>query len=236
MVAVAALHQPLAAEDSTEAQVRTEAASLIVNSKVLGHLLFEKYRGKSPEDEALVRLAAKTALSAAGPDLCEGRYDVIAVPGDSVPFPGPSIPLAAPENILAYVIGHGSGDRPVMLGRSFRVELTPDGRTAVSVVASTTACAYESLAALQDARYIRDELAKAPTEFHVFLSLVHRAKFRVRAAMGVFEVADGAIRALAFDPDYRPQRIVVQDCRLPDGSTFTTTAPACRGAGGSVVE
>jgi hypothetical protein len=239
IAAVILLGHPLNAKDlsptATQVQIKAELASLILSSDRLGRALFAQHHASSKDDKALARIAWKTAMAAVGTELCEGSYDVVLISGSSVPILPNLIPLSAPDNILAYLIGWGSGDQPVMLGRSFRVELTPDGRTAHSVVASTRTCTYTSLASLEDARDIGDGLGKAPTEFHVFLSLVHQAKFRVRTEIGLFEIDNGTIHVLALDPAYKPEVAAMQDCQLKNGTTFRTTEKACRGADGTVL-
>lgn len=217
-------------------QIRAEAASQIVRADMLGRLLFKTYANPKADDSDSGR-AAVAAARAVVKDDCAASYRVVLLSGRDLGMPTNMIPLESADGILAYVIGEKPGKQEVMLGRHYRVELTPDGKTVRSATASTENCLVMSLAALKAAPYIWNGLSNGPTEFHVFLSLLHKAKFRVRAPNGIFALDNGQIDVVGLDPAYRPAKVTLKDCKLPnDKSTFRTTETACRGAGGEVVQ
>ena len=215
-------------------QILSEVATLVVRAEFLGRLLFRTYSDGPVDDSDAGRTAMKAA-AAAVKDRCAGSYRVVLVSTRDSGMPSQEIPLDNPDDILAYVIGEMPGEQQVMLGRHYRVELSPDGKTVRSVAASTEDCTVMPLSALTHAPYIRHRLTHGPTEFHVFLSLLHKAKFRVRAPIGIFEIDNGAVGDSALDPAYRPETVTLKDCKLPnDKITFRTTGAACRKAGGEV--
>jgi len=205
--------------------IQLEAVVLITNAELMGRALFGSYMSRQPDDGAATQAAKDTALAAAT-DRCKTPYRAIRVRG-YVPN------VTQVDSIVIYLIGDAS-KQSVMLGRHYRVELSPDGKTVRSVVVSAKDCSELNLAALTGAQYIVNPLSSAPTEFHVFLNLLYKAKFRVRSAMGVWEIDNGEVKPLAFDPNYQPEKITVKDCVLPDGSRFATTETACRKTGGIV--
>jgi hypothetical protein len=173
---------------------------------------------------------------AAVKDRCEATYRVVFISVRKSGVPSQIVPLDNPDDILAYVIGAVAGKQQGMLGRHYRIDLSPDGKTVRSVAASTEDCTVMPLSALKQAPYITHRLSNGPTEFHVFLSLLHNAKFRVRAPIGIFEIDEGEASPVALDPAYRPEKATLKDCKLPgDASTFRTTEKACRGAGGQIL-
>jgi hypothetical protein len=215
-------------------QIIGEAASQATRAQFLGRVLFRNYSDRRIDDSETGRAAVKAA-TAAVTDRCKGSYRVVLVSAHSSGIPSQIVPLENPDDILAYVIGEPPGAQQVMLGRHYRVDLSPDGKTVRSIAASTADCAVMALSALTHAPYIRHRLTNGPTEFHVFLSLLHKAKFRVHAPIGIFEIDNGEVTPAALDPAYRPETVALKDCKLPNSTTtFRTTEAACRKAGGTV--
>jgi hypothetical protein len=197
-------------------------------------VLFKNYADRRVDDSEAGRAAVKAATDAVT-DRCAGSYRVVLVSARESGIPGSIIPLEDSDDILAYVIGELPGTLQVMLGRHYRVELSPDGKTVRSIAASTQDCTVMSLPELTHAPYIRHRLTNGPTEFHVFLSLLHKARFRVRAPIGIFEIDNGDVEPAALDPAFRPAKVTLKDCKLPNSATpFRTTEAACRKAGGEV--
>jgi len=216
-------------------QIMAEAASLIVRANVLGRALFKSYSDDRVDDSEAARAAVKAAMAAVK-DRCQASYRVVLVSVRKIGIPSQIVPLDNPDDILAYVIGAAPGKQQGMLGRHYRIDLSPDGKTVRSVAASTEDCVVMPLPALTQAPYITHRLSNGPTEFHVFLSLLLNAKFRVRAPIGIFEIDNGKASPVALDPAYRPEKTTLKDCKLPgDTSTFRTTEKACRGAGGQIL-
>jgi hypothetical protein len=206
---------------------------LAVNPDLLGHLLYEKYLDHTIEVSE-IRLTAIETAAAAIKDRCEVPYQFVLIPGRLVPFPVQQIPLAGRDSILLYALGETSMDQ-VILGRHYRVELSPDGGTVRSVVPSTKDCVIISTASLSGASAIDHQLSRGPTEFHVFLSLLHRTKFRVRTALGVWSIDDGTVDLIAADSNYEPAKSTLVDCNMPGGWKLTTTEAACRSNGGAIL-
>lgn len=216
-------------------QVMAEAASLMVRADELGQLLFARYSGQVADNSHAAKTALAAAMNAAG-ERCDLSYHVVVISGTDIATPSQFVPLKSRKDLLAYVIGEVSDEGLVVLGRSFRVDLSSDGRAVHSVVASTKDCAVMPLSSLTHSPYIKEDSSNGPTEFHVFLGLRHKAKFRVRAAIGDFVIDNGKIEIGAFNRAYRPKRGARVDCKLPDGTTFRTSEPACRDAGGAVLD
>jgi len=231
MGACSAIHAQESGASSEKARLRAiqlEAASLTTTARLLGRALFGSYRDPQVDNSEVAQTALKTATAAVR-DLCEASYQAILIRR-------PGVPLEPPDTILAYLIGDVPGDQDVMLGRHYRVELSPDGKTVRSIVPSTMECTYLLLSNLTEARYITHPLSPGATEFHVFLTLLHKTKFRVRTAMGIWEIDNGDVRLRAVDPTYTPKPILMRDCLLPNGTKFATTEARCRDAGGSVLD
>lgn len=220
---------PTKAEKS---QIIAEIASLESTADILGHLIFEKYQ-EEPTDE-LYQTASKTALAAVS-DLCDATYRVIVFAPRHTGIPSNILSLEGPDDLLAYVIGTAKGLHRVMVGRHYRVDLSSDGKIAHSVLVLHDNCDSPSKQALSEAKYVADTLYHGPTEVHVFLSLLHSMKFRVRTVIGLWEIDRGQINFLAKDLSYRPEKVALKDCKLPNGTSFATTELACRKAGGEVL-
>lgn len=216
-------------------QVMAEAASLMVRADELGQLLFARYSNQAVDTSKAARAALAAAMKAGG-ERCELSYRVVVVSGRDIDMPTQLVPLKAGNDLLAYVIGEASEDGQVVLGRHFRVDLGADSRTIHSVVASTDDCAIMTLSSLTGAAYVKEEISNGPTEFHVFLSRLHKARFRVRAAIGDFVIDNGKAELAAFNRTYRPKSSARVDCRLPNGTSFRTSESACRDAGGTVLD
>lgn len=205
-----------------------EAVTLEANAIFLGRALFGRYRDLQVDNSEVAQTALKTAMAAVR-DPCEASYRAVLLRR-------PGVPLEPPDSILVYVIGEVSEDQGAMLGRHYRVQLSPDGKTVRSLLPSTRDCTYLSVSNLTDARYITHPLSPGATEFHVFLSLLYKMKFRVHTAMAIWEIDNGDIEPLAIDPTYRPKQIIIKDCQFLGGTRFATTEEACRKAGGTVLE
>ena len=229
---VAVAHADDGPTTQEKSQIIAEIASLETSADILGHLVFQKYQEK-PADE-LYQIASKTALAAVS-DLCDAKYRVIVFPLRQTGIPSNIISLKSPDDLLAYVIGTAKGLHRVMVGRHYRVDLSSDGKMAHSVLVLHNNCDSLSKQALSKAKYVAETVSHGPTEAHVFLSLLHSMKFRVRTVIGLWEIDRGQINFLAKDLSYRPEKVALKDCRLPNGTSFATTELACRKAGGEVL-
>jgi hypothetical protein len=225
--------RPTAGTGSSRAEAVAESATLAVNGEMLGQLLFERYQEGPAADSSASRNAI-AIMTAKTNDSCGLSRDMVLIPASQVPFPVQQIHLKDRSSLLVYAIGKADDSQTVVLGPHYRFELAPDGTTLRSMVQSTTRCASLSRSALNGAP-IDVRPAKAPTEFDVLVSLLHKAKLRVRTAMGVWDVDNGTIELIASDPAYRPATNTLIDCRLPDGAKITTTATACQGSGGTII-
>jgi hypothetical protein len=224
----------VASSTSSRAETVAESATLTVNAEMLGQLLFERYEQRGAAASARDRNAV-SIVNASINDGCGWTREVVLIPSSQVPFPTQQIHLKDRSGLLAYAIGSVSDSQAVVLGAHYRFELEPDGTAVRSVVQSMPGCASRPRSELSGAS-IDVRPAKAPSEFDVFLSLLHKATFRLRTTMGVWEVDNGALNLVTADPTYQPDTNGLIDCRLPDGAKITTTAVACQGSGGTILD
>ena len=225
--------RPASGSAGSRSEAIAESSALVVSAEMLGALLFERYQQGAAAGSAVDRSAIATATGKID-DRCGLSHDVVLIPASQVPFPVQQIHLKDRSGLLAYVIGKSRDSQTIVLGPHYRFELEPDGSAVRSVVRSTPGCVSRPRSDLGGPP-IDMRPAKAPTEFDVFLSLLHKARFRLRTAIGTWEVDNGAIDLVAGDPAYRPDTNALIDCRLPDGAKITTTATACQNSGGTIL-
>lgn len=179
-----------------DAQVPSIPANLLADvarSEELGTLLFRAFTSPSSSDPLLERASRKAEQ--ANVEGC-GAYRSVVIP--------PQQP--EPASILVYLIV----DRPIsdgiVLGRHFRIEVSGDGERILAAAASTESCMNvrarprprvpaeaEFLGAL-----VSHILSPSPTEFHVFLSLLHEKPIYVHTKSGRWKVEAGKISYIKF--------------------------------------
>lgn len=209
-------------------------ATLAVNPEFLGHLLYDTYQEHAADSTGTRETAIQTA-DAAIKDRCDLPYAFVVIPGRSVAFPIQQIPLAGRDSTMVYAIADAGSDK-LVLGRHYRVEVDSSGRTVRSAVASTNDCLAMSNSELADAGAIVHNLSDGPTEFHVFLSLLHETSLRVRTPSGLWIIDRGKVHLARPNPNYRPEEPGLVSCGMPGGWTMTTTEASCRSNGGTIIK
>lgn len=149
-----------------------------------GRALYERYNSPPVEDRAEVRTAIETARESVK-DTCAGTYRAVVVKPAGTPN----------DRIVVYYVGEIPKAQGLMVGRHYHIETTADGRGVLMGEPSTARCiilppATSDAAAM---RLITHPLSPAPTEFHVFLSLIDGRGLEVVTEEGKWRVEQGRI-------------------------------------------
>lgn len=177
---------------SPSAQIPDALRTAVQRSKHIGQQLFRISNSSNENPSTLVTTARATA-ERSSVDRCDVPYR--------------SIVLDEAENnasnIAVYLIASPPVTAGIMGGRHFRVETNSEGTQVVSVTPSTRGCLLiptnQGLpaGATPVGVTISHVLSPAPTEFHVFLSLLHNKPVYVGTEVGTWKVDGGAISLIA---------------------------------------
>lgn len=164
--------------------IPNDLACEVALSERLGLALFESYRAAHASPSSTPNQTASLAEAAIG-DRCEGPYNTFIVKGANTQDP-----------LLAYVVGTPDTSTGIMVGRHYRVELSPDGGEVLAVSSSTRSCLFIPAQLVPPggrpaAVSVSHMLSSAPNEFHVFLSLLHGKPIYVGTDRATWKV-DGA--------------------------------------------
>jgi hypothetical protein len=185
---------PLAANadpSSTSLQTADAAADLqpqIAWAEAWGRAVFDAYKATSKVSDLAMDSALFTAANAVT-NKCGGKYRAIVVAPPGMPT----------DRIAVYYIGNVPEDLGLMLGRHYRIEVTGDGRTALSVTPSSEGCLFAKPQVISEGRtsiVTTHFLTPAPSEFHVFLSLLSDEPLLVGTKSGLWQVKSGSIELL----------------------------------------
>lgn len=212
---------------SSDSDIIIEQAIIETAAERSGRHLFDRYQ----HPEGSKPLAVKTAQGAI-PDTCRATFDFVVIPAEELAFPTGEDPQR--DSLIAYAIGKATGS--IMLGRHYRIELSPSGDRVRSIKSSTRECTIMPMAKLTKSTGIDRRYAQGPTEFDVFLSLLHGTAYRVRTEMGTWKIDRGEAKLIALDPAYRVKPSGLIQCQMPQGYRLTTTEAACRSGGGTIVK
>lgn len=174
------------------AQIPDALRAAVQRSERIGQQLFRASSSSNESPSALVT-TARTTAEKASVDRCNVNYRTIVL--DKVGNDAPTIAV--------YLIASPPLSAGVMGGRHFRVETNSEGTQVLSITPSTRGCLLiptnQGLpaGATPVAVTISHILSSAPTEFHVFLSLLHSKPVYVATEVGTWKVEGGAISLIA---------------------------------------
>lgn len=181
-----------AADPSAHEQISDAATDLqksqIAWAEAWGRAVFDAYKATTKVSNLATDSALSTAANAVT-DKCKGKYRAVVVAPPGMPA----------DRIAVYYIGTVPKEQGLMIGRHYRVDVSGDGKTALSVAPSTTTCLVlppQPSGNEKTITLIKHTLTPAPSEFHVFLSLLSREPLFVGTKSGVWQVKDGKIQPL----------------------------------------
>ncbi len=159
-------------------------------SESLGAALFKAF-GELHNSESKIPSGLVTLAESAVRDRCDGPYRTLLV----------RVSDAGSESLFAYVIGVPDTSTGVMVGRHFRVELDAVGGTVRSVFASTKSCLFIPAKLVPPGgspvgAFMSHILSATPSEFHVFLSLLHSRPMFVGTDRAIWNVENGIIAVI----------------------------------------
>jgi hypothetical protein len=192
---LAAAGLPLAANaepSSTPLQTADAAADLqpqIAWAEAWGRAVFDAYKATSKVSNLAMDSALSTAANAVTDKCDHVRYRAVVVAPPGMPA----------DRIAVYYIGSIPKEQGLMIGRHYRVDVSGDGNTALSVAPSSKTCLI--LPPLEPgkektATVVTHLLTPAPSEFHVFLSLLTHEPLYVGTKTGIWQVENGKIQLL----------------------------------------
>ena len=156
-----------------------------------GRSLFDAYKEIGKVSDITMDRALATATSAVT-DKCDVRYRALLV----IP------PGISTDRLAVYYIGTPQNGAEVMMGRHYRIIVSGDGKTAESVSPSTKDCVFvapDVVGPGVSGVLTTDPDIPAPTDIHVFLSLVTGQTLFVGTQAGYWRVNEGMIDLLKAD-------------------------------------
>jgi hypothetical protein len=179
----ASASQPVfdAADDLQKAQIAW--------AETWGRAVFDAYRATSKVSNLAMDSALSTAANAITDKCGHVRYRaVVAAP--------PGMPA---DRIAVYYIGSVPREQGLMIGRHYRVEVSGDGKIALSVAPSSKTCLIippPEPGKEKVGTVVTHLLTPAPSEFHVFLNLLTQEPLYVGTKTGIWQVKNGKIELL----------------------------------------
>ncbi|MDD5273994.1 MAG: hypothetical protein PHU14_14915 [Methylovulum sp.] len=151
-----------------------------------GAKLFQVFSNVKPLTSPML-LKAKSTAETAEINRCNSPYRTLVLPSKN-----------AQEPIAVYLIGVPSLMAGIMGGRHFRVTVSQDGGSVLSVTASSQTCFFVTPNAVPKGAkpvgaVMTHILSAAPTEFHVFLSLYNKQPIYVGTKAGVWAIKNGKV-------------------------------------------
>lgn len=174
------------------AKIPDALRSAVQRAERIGQQIFRTSNSSNENPSTLVT-TARTTAERSSVDRCDVPYRSIVL-GDAE---------NNASNIAVYLIASPPVTAGIMGGRHFRVETNSEGTQVVSVTPSTRGCLFiptnQGLppGATPVGVTISHVLSPAPTEFHVFLSLLHNKPVYVGTEVGTWKVDGGAISLIA---------------------------------------
>jgi hypothetical protein len=153
-----------------------------------GQALFEEYKLVGKVSNIIMDRALLTATSAVT-DKCDVRYRALLV----IP------PNVSTDRLAVYYIGEPRNAAGIMLGRHYRVVVSGDGKAAQTVTPSSKDCTHiapDVVGQGVTGVVTSDPNIPAPTDIHVFLSLVTGETLFVGTEAGYWRVKQGKIELL----------------------------------------
>ena len=153
-----------------------------------GRALFDAYKAVGKVSDITMDRAIATATSAVM-DKCDVRYRALLV----IP------PGISTDRLAVYYIGTPRHAEKVMIGRHYRVIVSGDGKTAQSVSPSSKDCTFVAPDVVGQGTtgvVTTDPEIPAPTDIHVFLSLITGQTLFVGTQAGYWRVEQGKIDLL----------------------------------------
>ena len=151
--------------------------------------MFDAYKASSKVSNLAMDSALATAANAVTDKCPHIRYRaVIAAP-----------PGMTADRFAVYYIGSLPEEQGVMIGRHYRVDVSGDGKFALTVAPSSETCLVLKPQAIGEGItgvMTTHRLTPAPSEFHVFLSLLTHETLYVATKRGMWQVEDGKIQLL----------------------------------------
>jgi len=166
--------------------IPTELTSEVKQAEKTGAELFQVFSETKALTSPLLLKAQNTA-ELTSLNRCNAPYRTLVLSSKN-----------AQEPIAVYVIGVPSLMAGIMGGRHFRVVVSQDGGTVLSVTPSTQTCLFVAPNAVPNgvkpvAAFMSHILSAAPTEFHVFLSLYNKQPIYVGTKAGVWAIENGKV-------------------------------------------
>src|SRR5262245_12478734 len=164
----------------------TDLKPQIAWAEAWGRALYDAYKTKSKVSDLAMDSALFTASDAVTDKCPHASYRAVLVS-----------PLGMPADRFAvYYIGSVPREQGLMIGRHYRVEVSGDGKTALSVAPSGKECLILPPPASGQPKagtMVTHLLTLAPSEFHVFLSLLSGQPLFVGTKSGIWQVSNGKI-------------------------------------------
>ncbi|ASF47747.1 hypothetical protein [Methylovulum psychrotolerans] len=166
--------------------IPAEFVSEVKQAETTGVELFRVFANAKPITSP-TELKAQSTAETAPIDRCDTPYRTVVLP-----------PKKAQKSITVYIMGIPSLMAGIMGGRHFRVEVSPDGGSVLSVTPSTQTCLFTKPNAMPNGAksvgaLMTHILSVAPTEFQVFLSLYNKQPLYVGTKAGVWRIENGKV-------------------------------------------
>jgi hypothetical protein len=166
--------------------IPTELTSEVKQAEKIGAELFQVFSDAKALTSPIL-LKAQSTAETTSLNRCNAPYRTLVLPSKN-----------AQEPISVYLIGVPSLMAGIMGGRHFRVKVSQDGGSVLSVTPSTQTCFFVTPNAVPNGAkpvgaFMTHILSAAPTEFHVFLSLYNKQPIYVSTKAGVWTIEKGKV-------------------------------------------
>ena len=154
-----------------------------------GRAVFDAYKVTSKVSDLAMDTALATAATAVTDKCAQARYRAVIVTPPGMPA----------DRFAVYYIGTVPKDQGLLIGRHYRIEVSGDGKTALSVAPSSKTCLVippPPAGTAEKGTVTTHLLTPAPSEFHVFLSLLTGQPIYVGTKSGIWQVDKGRIQLL----------------------------------------
>jgi hypothetical protein len=134
--------------------------------------------------------AARTTALREGQSGCSNRYNTVVLEDSA----------SHPSSWTVYVFAAGAQVGEMIVGGHSKVSVTADGRKALSIEQLAKSCLRLQQPTAQQgnvaAAFVTHLMSPAPSEIHVFLSLVHQKPILVGTSAGNWKVENGTVSFL----------------------------------------
>ncbi|HEY7687818.1 MAG TPA: hypothetical protein VH835_03955 [Dongiaceae bacterium] len=186
---LSACHVHAAPVSQQTADAAADLKPQIAWAEAWGRALFDAYKTKSKVSDLAMDSALFTASNAVTDKCPHASYRAVLVSPPGMPA----------DRFAVYYIGSVPREQGLMIGRHYRVEVFGDGKTALSVTPSGKNCLILPPPASGQPKagtMVTHQLTPAPSEFHVFLSLLSGQPLYVGTKTGIWQVVNGKIQLL----------------------------------------